>query len=46
MSEGQVLATLDPEEAKRGVTVSKGDSLLVLDVDAAKNTCRVTRELA
>lgn len=42
----QVLGILDPEEIKRGVTVAKGDPLLVLDVDAARNTCRVTRELA
>ena len=42
----QVLAVLDPEETRRGVTVAKGDPLLVVDVDAAKNTCRVTRELA
>ncbi|RYG24576.1 hypothetical protein EON82_10190 [bacterium] len=42
----QVLAVLDPEETRRGVTVAKGDPLLVIDVDAARNTCRVTRELA
>ena len=42
----QVLATLDPGERERGVIVAKGDPLLILDVDAARNTCRVTRELA
>lgn len=42
----QVLAHLDSEERGRGVTVAKGDALLVLDVDATRNTCRVTRELA
>ena len=42
----QVLGVLDREERDRGVTVAKGDSLLVVDVDAARNTCRVTRELA
>jgi hypothetical protein len=42
----QVLATLDMDECARGVQVAKGDSLLILDVDAAKNTCRVTRELS
>jgi len=41
----QVLAVLDPEETRRGVTVAKGDPLLVVDVDAARNTCRVTREM-
>ena len=42
----QVLAHLDAGERERGVTVSKGDALVVVDVDAVKNTCRVTRELA
>lgn len=42
----QCLGVLDAEEFDRGVTVAKGDTLLVVDVDAAKNTCRVTRELA
>ena len=42
----QVLATLDAEERARGVVVARGDPLLILDVDAARNTCRVTRELA
>ena len=41
----QVLAVLDRDERDRGVTVAKGDALLVIDVDAARNTCRVTREL-
>ena len=42
----QVLGHLDSEERDRGVLVAKGDALLVIDVDAVKNTCRVTRELA
>lgn len=42
----QVLGLLDPEERDRGVKVLKGDPLVVVDIDAAKNTCRVTRELA
>ena len=42
----QVLATLDAEERERGVIVARGDPLLILDVDAARNTCRVTREMA
>lgn len=42
----QVLARLDPSEVSEGVKVRKGDNLLVTEVDAAKNQCRVTRELA
>lgn len=42
----QCLATLDEAEQERGIRVAKGDSLLVVDVDAARNTCRVTREFA
>ena len=42
----QVLARLDPSEVSEGVRVRKGDNLLVTEVDAAKNQCRVTRELA
>lgn len=42
----QVLGVLDRDERERGVVVAKGDALLVIDVDAARNRCRVTRELA
>lgn len=42
----QVLGILEREEHERGVTVAKGDRLWVVSIDAAKNTCRVTRELA
>lgn len=42
----QVLARLDPEEVSDGVRVRKGDDLLVTEVDAVRNQCRVTRELA
>lgn len=42
----QVLATLEREEHARGVTVAKGDRLLVVAIDATKNTCRVSREFA
>jgi len=42
----QVLGHLDSEERARGVVVLKGDPLVVVDIDPAKNTCRVTRELA
>ena len=42
----QLMATLEPEELGRGVRVAKGDEVLVVGVDGARNTCRVTRELA
>lgn len=42
----QLLAILDSDELARGVRVAKGDGVLVVGVDAARNTCRVTRELA
>ena len=42
----QLLAHLDDTELQKGVKVHKGEQLMVIDVDAAKNTCRVTRELA
>lgn len=42
----QLLAMLDDSEVQKGVKVHKGEQLFVIDVDPAKNTCRVTRELA
>lgn len=42
----QVLAMLDPAELHRGVIVHKGDEVVVTEVDPAKNTCRVTKELS
>lgn len=42
----QVLAMLDPAELHRGVQVNKGDEVVVTSVDAAKNTCQVTKELS
>ena len=42
----QLLATLEPTELARGVTVAKGDKVFILEVDAARNTCRVSRDLA
>ena len=42
----QLLATIDHAELHRGVHVNKGDEVVVIEVDASKNTCRVTRELA
>jgi hypothetical protein len=41
--EKQLLATLDPTDREMGIQVAMGDKLLILDVDAVKNTCRVTR---
>jgi hypothetical protein len=40
----QLLATLDASEMGRGVTVARGDQVVVIDVDPVRNTCRVTRE--
>ena len=42
----QLLATLEIGERDAGVRVKKGDSLLVVQVDSAKNCCMVTRELS
>jgi len=39
----RLLANLDPEDTKRGVVVSPGETLVVTSVDAAKNVCQVTR---
>lgn len=41
----QLLATLDSAERASGVQVQKGDQVVLLEVDAKKNTCSVTREL-
>jgi hypothetical protein len=42
----QLLAKLDPSELATGVRVLKGDQVVLLEVDAKKNTCCVTRELS
>jgi hypothetical protein len=42
----QVLANLEQGELEAGVRVKKGDELVVLEVDAARNICRVSREIA
>ena len=42
----QLLATLEPTELARGVKVARGDKVYILEVDAARNTCRVSRDLA
>jgi hypothetical protein len=41
----QLLATLESSEHHRGVVVSKGDKVVILEVDAARNQCRVSRDL-
>jgi hypothetical protein len=42
----QLLATLSPSESASGVTVHKGDQVILLEVDPKRNTCFVTRELS
>jgi hypothetical protein len=42
----QLLATLDPDELERGVSVGRGDKVIILEVDGAKNQCRVSKDLA
>lgn len=42
----QLLATLELPERTAGVRVKKGDSVLVVQVDSAKNCCMVTREFS
>jgi hypothetical protein len=42
----QVLATLESDEQSAGVRVNKGDTLVVLEVDATSNICRVSRDIA
>jgi hypothetical protein len=42
----QLLATLEPVERNAGVQVRKGDTLLIVEVDSAKNCCMVTREFS
>ena len=37
----QLMATLEPGELAQGVRVAKGDEVLVVGVDGARNTCRV-----
>jgi len=42
----QLLATLDPSERQAGVSVGKGDLVLITEVDSARNICHVSREFA
>ena len=39
---GQLLATLGQAERSAGVRVKRGDSLLIVEVDSAKNCCTVS----
>ena len=41
----QLLATLDDAELHRGIQINKGDEVVVIEVDATKNSCRVSKEL-
>ena len=41
----QLLATLETAELHHGVIVNKGDEVVVVEVDSARNTCRVSKEL-
>jgi hypothetical protein len=42
----QLLANLEHAEHERGVTVRKGDKVVILEVDAVRNICTVSRDLA
>lgn len=44
--ERQVLALLDPGEIKNGISVKRGDDVVILSVDSAKNLCTVTKQLS
>ena len=41
----QLLATLEDADLHHGVKVNKGDEVVIVEVDSAKNTCRVSKEL-
>ena len=42
----QVLAMLEESELAAGIRVRRGDPLVVLEVDATRNICRVSRDIA
>jgi hypothetical protein len=42
----QLLAKLDASEREKGVQVCKGEKVVVVSVDAVRNSCVVSRELA
>ena len=44
--ERQVLAFLTPGEQQSGISVKRGDEVVILSVDSAKNLCTVTRQLS
>jgi hypothetical protein len=44
--ECQVLAFLTSGELQNGISVRKGDEVVILSVDSAKNLCTVTRQLS
>ena len=41
----QLLGRLNEDEVARGVTVNKGDQVVVTEVNPTASTCTVTREL-
>lgn len=42
----QLLAQLIADDQANGVEVNRGDEVVVVEIDARRNTCRVTRLLA
>ena len=42
----QILARLSPDDLAGGVTVHKGDQVIVTEVDKERNMCQVTRQLS
>jgi hypothetical protein len=42
----QLLGRLSPEDMVHGVAVSKGQQVVVTEVDSKRGTCTVTRELS
>jgi hypothetical protein len=42
----QLLGTLDKSEQEAGVQVLKGEKVVIISVDATRNTCQVSRDLA
>jgi hypothetical protein len=42
----QILAHLDPTDVHKGLSVARGESVTILEVDGKSNRCRVTKELS